>query len=87
MTKAQETIKYYTDTIDKLCEEQSYEELWDFLGTGICDGMYCDRKVESCQKNCALFSAVHKFLAEPTNENLNEVKSFVCQIIHNRFGG
>ena len=86
MSEVQEIIKYYVDTIDKLCEEQSYEELCDFLGTGICDG-FCDRKVESCQKNCALFSAVHKFLAESTNENLNEIKSFVCQIIHNRLGG
>ena len=86
MTKVQEVIQYYLDHIDLMHKEENYEEFCDFIGTGICDG-FCDRKVESCQKNRALFYSVHKYLAEPTNDNLNEVKSFVCQYIHKKLGG
>ena len=47
MTKVQEVIQYYLDHIDLMHKEENYEELCDFIGTGICDG-FCDRKVESC---------------------------------------
>ena len=87
MNKVQETIQYYTDKLDELFKEESFEELSDFLGTGICDG-YCDiHNTGNCPQSCALFYSVHKLIAEPTNENLNEVKSFVCQAIHKKLGG
>ena len=80
MTKVQEVIQYYLDHIDLMHKEENYEEFCDFIGTGICDG-FCNHSTDECQKNCALFYSVHKYLAEPTNDNLNEVKSFVCQYI------
>ena len=83
MSKADKVIKYYLDSLDTMYKEESFEEMTDFLGTGICDG-FCGRSTDNCQQGCALFSAVHQLIAEPTDENLNEVKSIVCQIIHQK---
>lgn len=83
MSKADKVIKYYLDSLDTMYKEESFEEMTDFLGTGICDG-FCGRSTDNCQQGCALFSAVHQLIDEPTDENLNEVKSIVCQIIHQK---
>ena len=89
MSKTQETIKYYLDTIDTLFKEDDwFEKLADFLGTGICDGFCCGMYgTNDCTKVCSLFHAMPTLKSEPTNENLNKVKSFVCQRIHNKLGG
>ena len=73
MTKVQEVIQYYLDHIDLMHKEENYEELCDFIGTGICDG-FCILSTDECEKKCPLFYSVYKYLAEPTNDNLNEVK-------------
>lgn len=83
MKNVQEIVQYNLDQINKLFEEESYEELADFLGTSICDG-YCLNGA-NCEQ-CALFVAYHKLFKEPTNANLNEVKALVCQKIHIKEG-
>lgn len=89
MSKTQETIKYYLDTIDTLFKEDDwFEKLSDFLGTGICDGFCCGLYgTNDCTKVCSLFHAMSTLKSEPTIENLNEVKSLVSQRLHNELGG
>lgn len=88
MSKADETIKYYLDMIDTLFKEDDwFDQLSDFLGTGICDG-YCTLScTDEDSKICALFQAMSSLKTEPTIENLNEVKSIVCQRLHKELGG
>ena len=89
MSNTQETIKYYLDTIDTLFKADDwFDKLSDFLGTGICDGFCCGMYgTNDCTKVCSLFHAMSTLKSEPTIENLNEVKSFVCQYIHKKLGG
>ena len=89
MSKTQETIKYYLDTIDTLFKEDDwFEKLSDFLGTGICDGFCCGLYgTNDCTKVCSLFHAMSALKSEPTIESLNEVKSIVSQMINSNLGG
>lgn len=87
MSKTQEVIKYYLDTIDTLFYAKTddwFEPLADFVGTGICDG-YCHKDSSDCVDYCALFHAMSTLKTEPTIENLDKVKSIVSQMIKDKF--
>lgn len=86
MSKVQETIKHYLDNIDALFYAKTddwFEPLAEFVGIGICDG-YCTKMKDSddCVQSCELFHAMSSLKTEPTAENLNEVKSIICRILH-----
>lgn len=86
MSKVQETIQYFREELDKLFEAKDFMSLREFLGTGICDGYCTFFGTGECPKVCGLFHAINRLEADPTNETLNEVKSFVFQAIHKKGG-
>lgn len=86
MSKVQDIIKYYRENIDTLFyakTDEWFEPLAEFVGTGICDG-FCTKMRDSddCVKFCELFHSMSLLKTEPTEENLNEVKSIIFRILH-----
>lgn len=90
MSKVEETIKYYLDNIDTLFNadtDEWFEPLAEFVGTGICDGYCALTGTDECSLVCSLYHAMSTLKTEPTLENLNGVKSLVCQKLHEKLGG
>ena len=90
MSSVEETIKYYLDNIDVRFYAETddwFELLAEFVGTGICDGYCALTGTNECTKVCSLYHAMSTLKTEPTLENLNEVKSLICQRLHNELGG
>lgn len=77
------TKEYYLKELDRMFNKKLFQEMREFLGTGICDGI-CKKFTDSCPKGCALFHALEECIAHNTNDNLNELKSIVCQILNQK---
>lgn len=77
------TKEYYLKELDRMFNKKFFQEMREFLGTGICDGI-CKKFTDSCPKGCALFHALEECIAHNTNDNLNELKSIVCQILNQK---
>lgn len=87
MTQAQDTIKYMLNQIDTLfyAEDDWFEKLSEFVGTGVCDG-YCGvANTDNCPTQCTLFAAMSTLKTEPTIENLDRVKALVSEAINKKF--
>lgn len=81
--KKMTTKEYYLKELDRMFSNNLFDEAREFLGTGICDGI-CKKFTDSCPKGCALFHALEECIAHNTNDNLNELKSIVCQILNQK---
>lgn len=84
MSDVKEIIEYNLEQIDTLFKEECFEELAEFLGTSICDGHCKVYDTSYCMSLCSLYSAYYKLYHEPILDNLNELKSLVCQKINTK---